>query len=192
MAAPIRSGDRRAVRGFTLIGLLFLVAGLGLAMAAFGVFWQTSAQREKERELLFVGEQYRAAIASYWQANPGAPALPASLEHLLSDPRFPKRRHLRRLYRDPVTGGALWGLIMRGGGIAGVYSLADARPLKTVGFGERYERFESATRYSEWRFDSGLGAGKLVETASPAGEAAEPNKFLGAEISPVGPGLQPR
>ena len=64
------TSDRQA--GFTLLGLLFVVAGLGVAMAAVGTAWETRARREKEAELLFVGEQYAQAIAGYQRAAPGA------------------------------------------------------------------------------------------------------------------------
>ena len=48
--------------GFTYVGLLIAVAVLGVGLAAVGQVWSTAAAREKERELLFVGNQYRAAI----------------------------------------------------------------------------------------------------------------------------------
>jgi type II secretory pathway pseudopilin PulG len=65
MARPTPTGSRlrgRTQRGFTLLGLLFLLAGMGVAMAALGTMWHTASQRDKERDLLFVGDQYRQAI----------------------------------------------------------------------------------------------------------------------------------
>ena len=60
-------------------------------------------QRERETELLWRGQQYRQAIASYCNVKQGM--YPAKLEDLLKDPRFPATvRHLRRLYLDPMTG----------------------------------------------------------------------------------------
>jgi len=32
---------------------------MGVALAALGTMWHTASQREKERDLLFVGDQYR-------------------------------------------------------------------------------------------------------------------------------------
>ncbi|MDD3529727.1 MAG: type II secretion system protein [Gallionellaceae bacterium] len=141
-------------RGFTLIGLLFLVAGLGVGMAALGTVWQTAAQREKEKELLFAGTAYRRAIASYWRASPGLPRLPATLDELLLDPRFPHVvRHLRRRYADPMTGGPEWGLVRdAAGGIVGVYSLSERRPLKAAGFASELAAFEDAGSYRDWVF----------------------------------------
>ena len=64
----------------------------------------TAAQREREQELLFVGSQFRNAFMSYYGATPAGRALPAFLEDLVEDNRFPvPRRHLRRVYADPMT-----------------------------------------------------------------------------------------
>lgn len=142
-------------RGFTLIGLLFLIAGLGVAMAALGTLWQTASQREKERELLFIGDQYRQAIESFWKAQAGAPRLPINFNELLADPRFPNKRHLRRAYRDPFTGSQDWGVVNGAtGGIAGIYSLSGRTPLKRDGFPARYSDFSGAQSYKDWVFAS--------------------------------------
>ena len=80
MVRPMVASERRA-RGFTLLGLLFLVAGLGVATAAIGVAWQMAGQREKERELLFVGQEFRQALESYRSMGAGGGRrLPDSLE----------------------------------------------------------------------------------------------------------------
>ena len=142
-------------RGFTMIGILFLVAGLGVAMAALGAMWHTVAQREKERELLFVGDQFRRAIEGFWKAPAsGARRLPKSLDELLADPRFPHTvRHLRRVWRDPMTGEAEWGVVKaEDGGITAVYSLSEQRPLKTGNFPALYEDFKDAETYQDWVF----------------------------------------
>lgn len=146
--------------GFTLLGLLFLVAGLGVAMAALGTVWHSAAQREKERDLLFIGNQYRRAIESFW--NVPLPVgtvrrLPRNFNELLSDPRFPTTvRHLRRIYRDPMTGGGEWGLLKEpDGSISGVYSQSTGKPFKRAGFAAVYAHFQDAQSYRDWvfRFD---------------------------------------
>lgn len=147
--------DPRHQGGFTFIWLLFLVAGLGVSMAAVGTLWHTAAQREKETELLFVGDQYRRAIESFWKSSPkGEKRLPNSLDELLLDPRFPHTvRHLRRLYLDPVTGKDEWGLLRNpANGISGVYSLSDATPMKRMNFPGVYGQFEAAKNYQGWGF----------------------------------------
>ena len=84
--------------------------------------------------MLFVGNQFRQAIRSYVQAGPGQ--YPATLKDLLLDPRSPTpRRHLRRLFIDPITGKPDWGLVLAPeGGIMGVHSLSSREPLKRANF----------------------------------------------------------
>ena len=97
-------------RGFTYLGVMIIVMVMGMALAAFGTIYSQTAQRDKEAELLFVGEQFRAAIESYYLKSPGERAYPKKLEDLVEDKRFPMpMRHLRRIYRDPITGGTDWG-----------------------------------------------------------------------------------
>jgi type II secretory pathway pseudopilin PulG len=138
-----------------LLGLLLLLmlASIGL-MAAIEV-WSTTRQREQESELLFVGEQYRQAIRHYfYTAPPGqARVLPARLEQLLTDDRAAVPvHHLRRLYPDPVTGSAEWGLVLVGSRIAGVHSLSENTPLKQTGFLAVQAAFEARSSYREWDF----------------------------------------
>jgi type II secretory pathway pseudopilin PulG len=151
------SEPRRRARGVVLLTLLIalMLASIGL-MAAVDV-WSVARQREREQELLFVGEQYRLAIQSYYYgAPPGARRqLPARLDDLLEDNRYPVPvRHLRRLYPDPVTASSDWGLVRIGDGIAGVYSLSDKPPIKQAGFAPAYEHFNGRTAYSQWIFAS--------------------------------------
>jgi len=146
---------RAGESGFTYLGLLTVVAVAGVALAATGVLWQTEAKREKERELLFVGNQYRRAIEQYHTRTPGAvKAFPKTLEELVRDTRQPvPLSHLRRIYADPMTGRADWVLISgAGGGIVGVHSRSQAKPLKQRGFRGRDTNFADKERYEEWAF----------------------------------------
>lgn len=141
--------------GFTLIGVLILCAFMGAGLLAYGELASNAAQREKERELLFVGNQFREAIGAYYERTPGAvKRFPARLSDLLEDRRHPvPQRHLRRIYADPMTGNAQWGLIEAPeGGIMGVYSLSEAQPIKTGAFAARDRMFAEASRYADWQF----------------------------------------
>lgn len=145
----------RHAGGFTYIGLLILIVLLGIGLAFAGQVWHTSAQREKEKELIFVGDQFRRAIAAYYAGNTGmGDRYPKSFEELLLDPHQPAvRRYLRKVYADPLTGTTEWGLIKSSaGGIMGVYSLAAGRPLKQAGFAERNAGFSGASEYAGWQF----------------------------------------
>jgi type II secretory pathway pseudopilin PulG len=155
--APPRhdAAGRNRQRGLMLVGLLILMFLSGvLAMTGLEV-WATTRQREREVELLFVGDQYRQAIRRYYfAAGIGQTAeLPAKLEDLLNDNRFPVPvHHLRRLYPDPITGRTDWGLALRGERIVGVHSLSEATPLKQTGFDQANATFEARTAYKDWVF----------------------------------------
>ncbi|QOJ22403.1 MAG: hypothetical protein HRU78_01045 [Gammaproteobacteria bacterium] len=100
----------RAENGFVYLWALFAVVLAGIVMAGVGQVWQVKAQREKEAQLLYVGEEFRKAIMSYY--NTGTKQFPETLEELLQDKRTPAiKRHLRKIYQDPVTNMAEWGLI---------------------------------------------------------------------------------
>lgn len=161
----------RRASGFTYIGVLMLVAMMGVALAAAGQVWHTMQQREKEQELLFIGHQFRLALNRY--AGPTG-SFPRTLEDLLQDPRHPSvERHLRKIYRDPMTGRAEWGLVTGPNGeIYGVHSLSDKVPLKQANFGLEDRQFEGKTNYSEWVF---MGSSGHVRhrLSSPADDAAD-------------------
>jgi type II secretory pathway pseudopilin PulG len=141
-------------KGYTFIWIMFAVALASIALAGAGLVWKTEARREKEKELLFIGEQFRLAIGSYYEKSPGAKRYPDSIEKLLSDNRFPTAtRHLRKIFYDPMTGVAEWGVISRPGvGVIGVHSLSTQKPLKKANFHERYASFSGAESYREWKF----------------------------------------
>jgi type II secretory pathway pseudopilin PulG len=139
--------------GFTYLTILFMLAIMTGGLALAGEVWNTSAMREKEADLLHVGNEYRKAIERYYLSGPQR-QYPKSLDQLLKDPRQPGTvRYLRRLYPDPITGKDEWGLVKSAdGGVAGVYSLSEAAPLKMAGFAVRDASFEGKTKYAEWQF----------------------------------------
>jgi len=141
--------------GFTYLALLFAVAIAGVALAATGALWSVEARREREVELLFVGNQFRQAIRSYYELSPGmVKHYPMSLDELVRDNRYlGVKHHLRRIYTDPITGQSEWGLLMAPeGGIMGVHSLSDRTPIKRSNFLLRDAMFEGKELYSEWHF----------------------------------------
>jgi type II secretory pathway pseudopilin PulG len=126
-------------KGFTYFALLLAVAVTGAALAAFGELSSHASQRERESELLFVGDEIRHAIGAFYERSPGgAKRYPAALEELLEDKRHPvPQRHLRRIYPDPLTG---------------VYSRSELAPIRRGNFSKADESFAQATRYSDWKF----------------------------------------
>ena len=133
---PPSQGVRQ--RGFTYLGFLLFVALAGAGLAAYSELASHAAQREKEAELLFRGEQYRDAIASYYK----------------KEQRYPMPvRHLRRLYKEPITGQDEWGLVEApGGGVMGVYSPSEDAPIKSGNFSVGNQEFAEAAKYADWKF----------------------------------------
>jgi type II secretory pathway pseudopilin PulG len=75
-----------------LVGMSIMAIVMSMLLPA----WRTMAQREREAELVFRGEQYAFAIARY-QAARGA--YPPSIDVLV------KEKFLRKRYKDPITNG---------------------------------------------------------------------------------------
>lgn len=171
-------------RGVVLMGLVVMLALGGLAVANFTEAAASVRQRELEAQLLWVGQQYRQALESYYRASPGPHKhLPVSLEELLRDSRFPQPvRHLRRLYPDPMQPEVPWGALRRGAQIIGVYSQSDGVPLRRTGFAPGLESFEGAGQYADWRF-------MFVPRAptSPAGPAPVRPNASSASTTPAMP-----
>ncbi|MCB4812282.1 type II secretion system GspH family protein [Methylovorus menthalis] len=141
--------------GYTFLGLLLVIMIAGLVLAQAGNTWSNLRQREREQELLKVGDKIREAIGNYYQRSPGlVKQYPRTLEALLRDDRFPQpQRYLRQLYADPLTGIVNWGVLEApSGGIMGVYSLAPGKPFKQRNFPPLYESFEKKKLYTEWMF----------------------------------------
>lgn len=136
------------------MALLAIVAIMGILLAATGEVWRTTSQRDKEAELLFVGQQIRKAILSYRDNSPvGVREYPRTLADLLEDKRFPYPvRHLRKLYRDPMTPSGQWGYLMMGDRIIGVHSLSEATPLRQANFPPGLEMFAGSATYRQWVF----------------------------------------
>lgn len=171
---PTLEGKRRAAEcrrgrsaGFTYLGLLMLFAVMSFTMVVATQVWQTAQKRDKEEELLFVGDQIRRAIGIYAATTA---RYPRRLEDLIKDPEFPGvRRYLRKIYRDPMTGRAEWGVVKAAGDtIIGVYSLSEGQPFKKSGFRLADQDFEGKNKYSEWVFLAKPGQGSPGAAAPPS------------------------
>jgi type II secretory pathway pseudopilin PulG len=175
-----RSDRSAADAGFAYIGLLAFIAVCGIALAGVSLVWTTVSQREREEELLFIGQQFRTAIARYRERNQTrADHLPRELDELLKDDtQVPPQRYLRKLFVDPMTGKRDWGLVRApGGGIMGVYSTSKQRPLRKTRFPQGLSEFADAKQYSEWRF---------VVQAQGADENAPGQQPAGGQLLPGG------
>jgi len=177
MVLPMLIGSKSVKHqaGFTYIGLLMVVAIAGIAMAGVGTVWHQDAQREREKELLFIGQAYRNAIGSYYENSPGnAKQFPQTLQDLILDTRFPKvKRHIRQLYADPFERDKDWNFVLQQGKIIGIYSSSLLKPIKKVGFPPELEAFDAAEKYEEWRFVYVPGSG-LPSSAEAVPTEASP------------------
>ncbi|WP_237716926.1 type II secretion system protein [Cupriavidus basilensis] len=132
-----------------------MIAILGVTTTSTLMLGAVTQRRMAEDELLFVGEQYRAAFESYFRATPvGSPPYPMTLQELTRDPRYPNpRRHLRQIYVDPITSRADWVLVAApGGGILGIHSASQSAPIKIANFPPAFRAFEGKGSYADWIF----------------------------------------
>ena len=147
----MQSGER----GATYLLLLFVTALLGAGLAAVGNDWAVAAQRERETELFFRGQEFSVALAGWRDATaPGEPDAPLLLEELLVDERrSPPRHHLRRLYPDPYTGHADWVLLRDARQrITGVHSRSRHPALRRIDVSLREGANEAHPSVGDWLF----------------------------------------
>jgi type II secretory pathway pseudopilin PulG len=81
--------------GYAMVVLLVSLSIMAIMMTAVMPVWRHTAQREKEAELVFRGEQYARAITLLQRKSVGA--YPPSIDFLV-DQRF-----LRKKFKDPIT-----------------------------------------------------------------------------------------
>jgi type II secretory pathway pseudopilin PulG len=161
----------RTSAGFSYIALLIALVLISVASTAPVQLGALVERRAAEEELLAIGNEFRNAFISFGNASPvGQNRQPRNLEDLIKDPRYPNTvRHLRKIFVDPITGKAEWGLVpaIDGRGIIGVHSLSMNKPIKIANFEIIYQSFSLAATYRDWRF---LGAGNNV------GQPGNPNQ----------------
>src|SRR5215218_8881930 len=78
-----------------MAALLVALTVMAILMTAALPAWRTAAQREKEAELIFRGEQYARAITLFQRKY--ANASPPTIDVLLNE------KFLRKKYKDPIT-----------------------------------------------------------------------------------------
>jgi type II secretory pathway pseudopilin PulG len=186
--------------GFTYLGLIILVTVIGLVGAATLKIDALLRRARAEQELLEVGAAFSEALRTYAEATPkGQPAQPPSLKELLKDPRFPGvRRHLRKIFVDPLTGKAEWGIVWTNPGerkgVLAVYSLSKAKPLKQGHFDMRFSGFENKEHVSDWKFvatGQALMQGQVQGQPLLAGQTHGETQSAPSLFAPPGPGAPP-
>lgn len=111
-------------QGYALVALLAVMTVIAIFAAAAAPSIRQQAQREREREAIFRGEQIAEAIRVYhsYQTRlgkpPGESALPTSMDQLLEGvPRGTKKLQVLRPSAafDPLSNSGEWRLIRPGG-----------------------------------------------------------------------------
>jgi len=81
-----------------MAALIVAISVMAILMTAVMPVWKQSAQREKEAELVFRGQQYVHAIQLF-QRKSGPGTYPPSIDFLV------QQKFLRKKYKDPITNG---------------------------------------------------------------------------------------
>jgi type II secretory pathway pseudopilin PulG len=116
---PRAAACDHAQAGYTLVALLALMTVLALIALSAAPSVRQQAQREREKEAIFRGEQVADAIRDYYLSRtaatggPGEQGLPTSMDQLLEGVPIPggsKRRQVLRASaaRDPLSKTGEW------------------------------------------------------------------------------------
>jgi len=160
-------------RGYTLVALIVAIAVMSILMAAAVPIWSHLMKREKEKELLFRGNQYSEAIDRFYRKFG---RLPLQLEELT------KTKCIRKLYADPMTKDGKWGLIYYTAGAqqAGrrLPGGESAQPLATgsiIGVVSKSNEksiiiYQGKNHYNQWKFTYQLAPQQRGEKIPPKGD----------------------
>ena len=182
----------RRQRGFVYMALIVFFGGFAIFAGSAIISGGILQRRTGEEQLLYVGTEFRNAFKSYvetsLQLQPGQQPYPAKLEDLLADTRVtPVKRHLRQIYRDPLTGQANWATVAApGGGIMGVHSLSPAKAVKLFAFPPEFKHLEGKGKIAEWVFAYEVPVLPGAAGAAPAAAASAP-----AAATPPAPAPDP-
>ena len=164
----------RTDAGYAMAGMLVAIAILGVVMSMIMPTWSTWAQREREAELIFRGEQYMRAIELYQRRFAGT--YPTDIEALV-DQRF-----LRKAYTDPMTRGGEFQILTQASvaaavveaqPAAGARGVAESQPFGSVAPVDQDTGTESSpTPFSEAARGIGEGGGGIVGVVSTSTDAS--------------------
>jgi type II secretory pathway pseudopilin PulG len=116
MSRLITSSHLKPEHGYTLVALLVVMSLMALFALAAAPQVRQQAQREREKEAIFRGEQVAEAIRSYYRYRgaQGVNSLPTSMDQLLEGiPRGTKKLQILRseAAREPLSSSGEWRLV---------------------------------------------------------------------------------
>jgi type II secretory pathway pseudopilin PulG len=116
LRSVIRDSRSNREDGYALVSLLVVMSLMALFAVAAASNVRQQAQREREKEAIFRGEQVADAIRAYYRYRGagGVNALPTNMDQLLEGiPRGTKKLQILRVEatRDPLSSSGEWKLI---------------------------------------------------------------------------------
>lgn len=119
LRSVIRDSRSNREDGYALVSLLVVMSLMALFAVAAASNVRQQAQREREKEAIFRGEQVADAIRAYYlyrrrQGVQGVNSLPTSMDQLLEGiPRGTKKLQILRVEaaRDPLSSSGEWKLV---------------------------------------------------------------------------------
>ncbi len=152
-------------RGYAMAALLVSIGVLMVIMSVAMPVWRTQAQREKEAELIFRGEQYARAVNLYTRKM-GPGNFPPSIDVLV------QQRFLRKKYKDPMTPDGEFEIITAASGAGQPGVGRGNQPPQPGGRGALGP-------------STGLSA-PPSSMGAPGGRGQSPSPFAGTQPSPLG------
>ena len=174
--------------GATYLFVMLAVVLMGISATVVAKQWKTVVQREQEAELLMRGIEIQNAIAVYsgqqkkGRVMPGE-IYPLTLEELTKQPK----PSLRKVYKDPITGGDWEYIRDKDGRIKGVRSKSTAESFKQTAFPPAVRHFEGLNSYNAWVFQYPNASTPQPTQATPAAPGTTP----GAPPTLVAPAAPP-
>jgi type II secretory pathway pseudopilin PulG len=140
-------------RGVTYLALMFSIVLIGISASATARQWTVMIQREKEADLVAKGIEIQNALSVYSATMKlgrvtNMEVYPQSLAELTRGPK----PYLRKVYQDPMNGGDWEYMRAPTGGVMGVRSKSNIRPIKERDFPLAVRHFEGRKSYRDWIF----------------------------------------
>src|SRR5262249_40061960 len=137
--------------GYAMVALIVAMSIMAILMTVAMPTWRQMAQREKEAELIFRGQQYARAIGLF-QKKSGPGVLPPNIDALVDG------HYLRKKYKDPITGGDFE--VLLAGGPTATPGASTANPTPSGAAAGR----GSATQTTGTQSQTGAGIGQSAST----------------------------
>lgn len=143
--------------GYAMVALIVAMSIMAIMMTVALPTWHQMAQREKEAELIFRGQQYARAIGLF-QRKSGPGVLPPNIDALVEG------HYLRKKYKDPITGGDFD--VLLAGAPAAAPGGSTANPTPQSGSAGRGGTSTSATSSPGIGQTASMGRGGVTGVAS--------------------------